>query len=80
MDTLESNNNDTVSGQGSGQQEARNLLDTVCSNLYEQDVKKTALALGRDAESLQKMLDGEEMIDEDLVMKMNGLIEQRGGG
>ncbi len=81
MDKLETDNiNHPESGQGTHQEEARDLLKTVCTNLYERDVKKAALALGREEDTLQKMLDGEETIDEDLVMKMNGLVEHRGGG
>ena len=80
MDTKRTDNNDAVSQNANEQPEARKLLGTVCSTIFEGNLAEVALALGRDEATLKKMLEGEVTIDEDLVMKMHGLVEQRGGG
>lgn len=77
--TVADRGQDMVDDQGTNQQGARDLLGQFVSDTSGNDLQKAALVLGRDAESLENMLEGEEMIDDDLVMKVKALIEQRGG-
>ncbi|CAN5776272.1 hypothetical protein BH24ACI3_BH24ACI3_12490 [soil metagenome] len=77
--TFADRDQDTVDDLGTDQQGGRDLLAQFVSDISGSDLQKAALALGRDAESLENMLEGKATIDDDLVMKLKGLIEQRGG-
>ena len=60
------------------QGEARSMLHQFCSNGFDGLHDMAALALGRDVQNIDAMLDGTEEIDEDLVMKMRGIATERG--
>ncbi len=53
-------------------------LRSFCENGFEGDIAASALVLGRPEEEINRMLDGIEPIDEDLVMKLRGIAEERG--
>ena len=59
------------------QDEARQMLQEFCDRGFEGLHDMAALALGRDEENLDAMLDGTEDIDEDLIMKMRGIANER---
>jgi hypothetical protein len=70
-------NNQKIDSEGTTQDEAQNLLSDLCENGFSGDVDLAALALGRESEEIQSMMDGEEEIDEDLLMKIRGIAEKR---
>ena len=63
---------------GTTQSSSRDLLRVLCDNGFDGSLSAAALALGRGADELRALLDGGTAIDEDLVVKMRGLAEQRG--
>lgn len=69
---------ETVDDRGTGQAETRALLENTYAKGFESDVKKLSLALGRSVEELNRMLSGDEQIDDDLVMKIRGIALNRG--
>ena len=60
-----------------GQDEAQEMLRKFVDEGFEGLPDMAALALGRDEESIASMLDGAEDIDEDLLMKMLGIAQER---
>lgn len=67
----------TIDSEGTTQEEAQSLLSNLCENGFSGDVDLAALALGRESEEIQSMIDGEEEIDEDLLMKIRGIADER---
>jgi hypothetical protein len=59
------------------QSDQRLKLKSFCDNGFDGSRSEAALVLGREAEELEKMLDGQMPIDEDLEMKINGIAEER---
>ena len=53
-------------------------LKALRDNGFGGDMSAAALALGRNEELLTDMLNGNVEIDEDLIMKIHGLAEERG--
>jgi hypothetical protein len=72
-----SSNGQTIDSEGTTQEEAQSLLSDLCENGFSGDVDLTALALGRESEEIQSILDGEADVDEDLLMKIRGIAEER---
>ena len=69
---------ETVDDRGTGQAEAKALLENMYAKGFESDIDKLSLALGRSVEELKEMLAGSEPIDDDLVMKIRGIAINRG--
>jgi hypothetical protein len=69
---------ETVDDRGTGQAEAKVLLEKMYADGFESDIDKLSLALGRSVEELNEMLAGRMPIDDDLVMKMRGIAINRG--
>ena len=65
--------NEGTTGTGNAQTSLQQLLDKGFGG----DLFMLALALGREQEQVQAMLDGSEDIDEDLEMKINGIAQER---
>ncbi len=65
--------------QGAGVQTAKsgNILKRLCDQGFDGDLSATALALGREKGQLAEILDGNTVIDEDLEMKIHGVVQQR---
>jgi hypothetical protein len=70
--------NNIVDDAGTDQGEARELLRAFCDKGFDGDVERAALALGRPASDLNQMMDGDDEIDDDLVMKLRGISNERG--
>lgn len=70
-------NEQTIDSENTTQEEAQELLSNLCEEGFSGDVGKLALVLGRDQDEIQKIIDGDETIDEDLLMKVRGIIEER---
>ena len=66
-----------VDDQGTTQDEARKLLTNFLSNGFENDLDAGALVMGRPREEIEDFLNGDEMIDDDFVMKMRGIAQER---
>ena len=60
-------------GTGDAQTNLQQLLDKGFGG----DLFMLSLALGREQDQVQSMIDGSEDIDEDLQMKINGIIQER---
>lgn len=73
---METNEN-AVDSMNTTQNEAHELLNNLCENGFAGDAEELAVALGRDEEEIKEMLSGEEDIDEDLLMKIRGIAEER---
>jgi hypothetical protein len=70
--------NNIVDDEGTGQDEAREILQSFCDNGFGGDDGRAGLALGRPASEIREMLSGETAIDDDLVMKARGIAKERG--
>ena len=57
--------------------DARQMLKAFCENGFDGSIEAAALALGREDDEIQEMLQGDEQVDEDLVMKLRGIAYQR---
>ena len=67
-----------VDAKGTTQKQAREMLSELRHKQFSDDTDKLALALGRDIDEIDELLDGEDIIDDDLAMKIRGLAQQRG--
>jgi hypothetical protein len=67
-----------VDDNGTTQAEARKLLADFCRDGFENDIERAALVLGRPREELEDFLNGDEIIDDDFVMKLRGIAQERG--
>jgi len=67
-----------VDDAGTDQGEARELLRAFCDKGFDGDVDRAAVALGRPASALRELMDGQHEIDDDLVMKLRGISNERG--
>ena len=70
--------NNIVDDAGTDQEDARELLRAFCDKGFDGDVERAAVALGRPAPALSEMMDGRDEIDDDLVMKLRGISNERG--
>lgn len=70
-------NSQAIDSEGTTQTDARELLQNLNENGFSGDVGKLSLVLGRDQEEIQSFLDGSGDIDEDLVMKIRGIAQER---
>lgn len=71
------NNENAIDSMNTTQEEARDLLINLCENGFASDAEELALALGRDQEEIEEFLSGEGEIDEDLLMKIRGIAQER---
>lgn len=71
-------NNQVIDSEGTTPEEARRLLMELGENTFSGDIGKLAVALGRDEDELDAVLDGEANVDEDLLMKIRGIAQERG--
>jgi plasmid maintenance system antidote protein VapI len=67
----------TVDDEGTGQDEAREMLRAFCDNGFDGDEEKAALALGRPSSEIREMLGSESQIDDDLAMKIRSIANER---
>jgi hypothetical protein len=67
-----------VDDRGTDQSEAVTILRNLSERAFDSSDEKLALALGRPTEEIESLLGGEELIDDDLVMKARGIAQERG--
>jgi plasmid maintenance system antidote protein VapI len=56
---------------------SREMLQAFCENGFDGSIEATALALGRDDDEIEEFLKGENEVDDDLLMKIRGIAQQR---
>jgi len=67
-----------VDDRGTGQDKASQILVNLRDRAFEASDEKLALALGRPAEEVAAWHTGEEVIDDDVIMKARGIAMHRG--
>lgn len=80
MKTQEANSNDvdeTTNGNEINQEEERELLERLCEEVFSGNRKELAIALGRPDDEIDDLLSGEMSVDEDLMIKAHGLLQER---
>ena len=70
-------NEQIIDSENTTNAEAQELLSNLCEEGVSGDVGKLALVLGRDEDEIREMIGGDETIDEDLLMKIRGIIQER---
>lgn len=70
-------NENPLDDQGTTQEQALGMLHALRDEGFEGDSAKLAIALGRDEEETNNLLDGTEDIDDDLMMKIRGIAQAR---
>ena len=58
--------------------EADEILEALYTGEFDEDVDKLALALGRDRDEVERILNEGDPIDDDLEMKIRGIAQERG--
>lgn len=66
-----------VDAQGTNQEQAREMLSELHQKEFSGNTGELSLALGRDIEEIKELLAGDDVLDDDLVMKIRGLAQQR---
>jgi hypothetical protein len=66
-----------VDDQGTTQDEARSILETLRDQAFASSNEQLATALGRSVEQVEGWLDGTEEIDDDAIMKARGITNNR---
>jgi len=66
-----------VDDRSTTQAEARKLLANFCREGFENDIDEIALVMGRPREEIEDFLNGDEIIDDDFVMKIRGIAQER---
>jgi plasmid maintenance system antidote protein VapI len=72
------NENPQVDDQNTNQAEAAELLRNLRDNAFDSNEEKLAVALGRPAAEIQSFINGEETIDDDVLIKARGIASERG--
>ena len=67
-----------VDDRGTGQEKAARILRTLRDRAFEANDEKLALALGRPLEEVLDWNNGQDLIDDDAVMKARGIAMHRG--
>lgn len=67
-----------VDDRGTGQKEASRILRKLRDRAFEASDERLALALGRPVEEVQAWNAGQEVIDDDVIMKARGIAMHRG--
>ena len=67
-----------VDDKGTDQGEAQHIIEALRDEGFDGDNEKLAQALGRTSEQIDAMINGDETIDDDVVMKARGIALNRG--
>jgi hypothetical protein len=70
--------NHIVDDRGTGQEEAALILLNLRDRAFEASNEKLAIALGRPIEEVSGWYSGQEVIDDDVIMKARGIAMHRG--
>lgn len=69
---------DVIDDFGTTEGKAKEILSDLLFNGFDNEIDLLAIALGRPTEELKDFLNGDQEIDNDLLMKMRGIAEERG--
>jgi len=76
---MEERNEQAVDDRGTNEAGGREILKRLRDEGFESDDERLAVALGRPVEEVQGwMADGDEPVDDDIVMKARGIAKERG--
>ncbi|HEY9402942.1 MAG TPA: hypothetical protein VIQ24_09620 [Pyrinomonadaceae bacterium] len=76
---MEERNEQAVDDRGTSETGGREILKRLRDEGFESDDERFAVALGRPVEEVQSwMADGDEPVDDDIVMKARGIAKERG--
>ncbi|MEP7211842.1 MAG: hypothetical protein ABI791_02125 [Acidobacteriota bacterium] len=67
-----------VDDKGTGQPQAREMMTRLNESAGHGSLEELGLIMGRPEDELRRFLDGAEPIDDDFVMKMRGVAQERG--
>ena len=70
-------NNQTIDSDGTTQAAAREMMAKLREAGFSGNAGKLAVALGRDEKEIDEILGGSGKIDEDLLMKIRGIAQER---
>ncbi len=66
-----------VDDQGTTQPVAKKILTNFCAHGFNNNLNEAALVLGRTWEELAGIINGDEEIDDDLLIKIRGIARER---
>ena len=69
--------NNVLDDLGTTPEEARQLLKKLLGDNFDDEIDLLAEALGRPTSEIEELINGHQPIDEDLLMKMRGLEQER---
>jgi len=69
---------DVIDDIGTTEGKAKEILSDLLFNGFDNEIDLLAIALGRSTEELNNFLEGNQEIDNDLLMKMRGIADERG--
>lgn len=72
-----STKNNVVDSEGTTREKARLMLKDLCEKGFSGDQQQLAVVLGRNADEINHILDGNEEVDDDLAMKVKGIAQER---
>lgn len=70
-------NKDIIDDLGTTEGKAKEIMSDLLFNGFNNNLEQLAVALGRPPEELRDFLEGNQEIDNDLLMKMRGISEER---
>lgn len=76
--TREAKENDAVDDRGTNQREGRALLKHLRDRGFDSSDEQLAVALGRPVEEVEAWTNGNEPVDDDVIMKARGIAQERG--
>ena len=75
----ETQSDQAVDDRGTNQAEGRAMLKNLRDNGFDSSDEKLAVALGRPVEEVEAWTgDGNEVVDDDVIMKARGIAKERG--
>jgi hypothetical protein len=74
---MEKKSEQEVDDRGTTQNEGRTLLKRLRDNGFDSNDEKLALALGRPVEQVEAWMNGDEPVDDDVIMKARGIAQDR---
>lgn len=70
-------NEQTVDSEGTTQRQAKEMLENLYRRGFSGDINELALVLGRDSQEMENILNKNDIIDDDLAMKIRGIAKER---
>lgn len=69
---------EAVDSEGTDQETGRAILRDLRDKAFDGDDEKFAIVLGRPTAEVTALMNGDERVDDDVVMKARGIAQQRG--